>query len=281
MPNQQVDLALAFLQAQPRAAAKILEKQSVEQLADFLSNVPHTYGANVVGQFLPQYTARLCELLAPNVAAGLLSEMNVSLVAAIMRHCSEELSAQLLGLLPEKTRLACWLLLTYAEDAVGAWMIANVSTLPDDCNVGEAQSRVKSEQGTVDFGTILVVDRERHLQGLMHLPALMRASRSTPVVAVMQRSSDTLSARTALPTAANHPLWADRDSIPVANRNQQLVGLLRHVDLRRGLEQISSHIEAPDDADPIAGIYATYGKSLLALFDTVSDLASTETGKRN
>ena len=226
---QQVDLALAFLQSQPRAAAAILEQQPIEQVAEFLSNVPHTYAANVAGQFLPQYSARLCKLFAANVAAGLLSEMNVSLVAAIMRHCPEELSSQLLALLPEKTRLACWLLLTYSEDAVGAWMIANISTLPDDCAVGEAQTRVKSEQGTVDFGAMLVVDRDRQLKGLIQLPALMRASPDTPVTAVMQRTSESLSARTALHAAATHALWADRDSIPVTNRNHQLVGLLRGV----------------------------------------------------
>jgi magnesium transporter len=280
MAQQQIDLALAFLQSQPGAAATILEQQPIEQVADFLSHVPHTYGATVLEKILPHYAARLCKILKPNIAAALLSEMNVSLVAAVMRHCPGELSSQLLDLLPEKTRLACWLLLTYSEDSVGAWMTANVSTLPDDCNVEEALARVTSEQGTVNFGATLVVDRDRHIKGQLQLPALIRALPNTAITAVMDKILDSLSARTALSAAANHPLWVDRDSIPVTNRNQQLVGLLRHVDLRRGLAQISTSIVKTDGADPITGIYETYGKSLLALFDTVTDLTSS-TGRGN
>ncbi len=281
MARQQVDLALAFVQSQPGAAATILEQQPLEQVADFLSNVPHTYGATALEKILPQYSARLCKILQPNIAAALLSEMNVSLVAAIMRHCPGELSSQLLDLLPEKTRLACWLLLTYSEDAVGAWMTANISTLPDDCKVADALARVSAEHGMVNYAATLVVDRDRHLKGLVQLPALMRAPPTAAVTAVMDKLLDSLSARTALGAAANHPLWVDRDSIPVTNRNQQLVGLLRHVDLRRGLAQTSTSIDKTDGTDPITGIYETYGKSLLALFDTVTDLTRTRTGRGN
>jgi len=281
MAQQQVDLALAFLQSRPGAAATILEQQPLEQVAEFLSNVPHPYGATVLGKMLPQYSARLCQILKPNIAAGLLSAMNVSLVAAIMRHCPGELRSQLLDLLPEKTQLACWLLLTYSEDALGAWMTANISTLPDDCNVAEALARITAEHDTVNFGATLVVDRDRHLKGLVQLPALMRAAPTTTITAVMDKLVDSLSARMALNAATNHPLWVDRDSIPVTNRNQQLVGLLRHSDLRRGLEQTTTNIVTTDGADPITGIYETYGKSLLALFDTVTDLASTRTGRGN
>ena len=281
MAQHQVDLALAFVQSQPGAAATILEQQPLEQVADFLSNVPHTYAATALEKILPQYSARLCKILQPNIAAALLSEMNVSLVAAIMRHCPGELSSRLLDILPEKTRLACWLLLTYSEDAVGAWMTANISTLPDDCNVGEALARVSAEHGTLNYGTTLVVDRDRHLKGLVQLPALMRAPPTMAVTSVMDKLLDSLSARTALNAAVNHPLWVDRDSIPVTNRNQQLVGLLRHVDLRRGLAQTSTSIDKADGNDPITGIYETYGKSLLALFDTVTDLTRTRTGRGN
>ncbi len=161
---------------------------------------------------------------------------------------------------------------------MGALMTANVCR-PTTVMSGEALARVISEQGTVNFGATLVVDRDRHIKRTVRqLPALIRAPPNTAVTAVMDKILDSLSARTALGAAANHPLWVDRDSIPVTNRNQQLVGLLRHVDLRRGLAQTSTSIVKSDGADPITGIYETYGKSLLALFDTVTDLTSTGRG---
>ena len=275
MEDKRIALALAFLQSQPRAAATILEQQPLEQVAIFLSQVPHTHGAILLGKMLPQYTARLFRMLEPTVSAGMLSEMNLSLVAAILRHCNDELSQTLLGLLPEKTSLACRFLLNYSEDSVGAWMMANVSTLPDDCNVEQAWARIAAEQGTIEFGATLVIDRERLIKGVVSLPALLRSPSNTPIMVVAHKNSDSLSARMALNAAANHPFWANRDSIPVTNRKNQLVGILRHLDLRGGLEQLSTNIVQPEGADPITGIYETYGNSMLALFDTLTDMNST------
>ena len=61
--------------------------------------------------------------------------METSLVASIMRHSGKALSKQLLDLLADKTSIACRLRLNYFEEAVGAWMMANISTLPDDCSI--------------------------------------------------------------------------------------------------------------------------------------------------
>ena len=54
MDAEKVDLALAFLQSQPDAAAAILEQQPLEQVAEFLGILPHTYGALVLAKMLPQ-----------------------------------------------------------------------------------------------------------------------------------------------------------------------------------------------------------------------------------
>lgn len=275
MEDNKIVLALAFLQSQPGAAATILEQLPLEQVAIFLNHVPHTHGAAVLGKMLPQYTARLCRMLEPTVAAGMLSEINLSLVAAILRHCDSELSQTLLELLPEKTKLACRFLLNYSEDSVGAWMMANISTLPDDCSVEEARTRIAAEQGTIEFGATLVIDRDRFIKGVVNLPALLRSPSNASITVVVHKNNDSLSARMALNAAANHPFWANRDVIPVTNRNNQLVGILRHLDLRRGLEQLSTTIVQPEGADPITGIYETYGNSMLALFETLTDMNST------
>ena len=65
--------------------------------------------------------------------------------------------------------------------------------------------------------------------------------------------------------------------LAVTNRGNQLVGLLRHVNLRRGLAQISTSMSRPVGADPVSGIFEVYGKSLLALAETVSTVVRTKT----
>ena len=280
MDEQKVDLALAFLQSQPGAAAAILEQQPFEQVAEFLSGLPHTYGAMVLTKMLPQHTARLCRILQPTVAAGILSEMDNSLIAAVMRQCRGDLSRQLLGLLPDKTRLACRLLLNYSEDAVGAWMNANVSTLPDDCNVEQALQRIAQQESSIDLGLSLVVDRDRNLKGSVTLANLLRAPANTSISAVMVKGSPSISARTALKTAVDNPLWAEQDSIAVTNRKHKLVGVLRHLDMRNGLQQTSNSIVQSQGADPITGVFDVYGSSLLILFTTISDIARNRSGQR-
>jgi len=277
--EQKVDLALAFLQSQPGAAAAILEQQPVEQVAEFLSSLPHTYGALVLEKMLPQYTARLCRHLKPTIAAGMLSAMDISMIAAVMRHCRNNQCRQLLDLLPDKTGLATRLLLNYTEDAVGAWMHANVSTLPDDCSVEDAISRIREEQLAVDIGVSLVVNRNRNLQGRVTLSALLRAPGKAALTAIMVKDSRSISARTALKSARDNPLWHEQDSIVVTNRKQKLVGVLRHADLRKGLEQISTSIVQPQGVDTLTGIFEAYANSLLVLFATLGDIALGRSGR--
>lgn len=280
MDEQKVDLALAFLQSQPAEAAAILEQQPLEQVADFLGGLPHTYGAMVMAKMLPQYSARLCRELPPTIAAGILSGLDTSLVATVMRQCRGELGKQLLELLPDKTRLACRLLLNYSEDAVGAWMNAGISTLPDDCTAGEALDRIRRDPATLDTGVSLVVDRERYLRGLVSPASLLRVPANTAIATVMVSTSESISARTALKSAADNPLWEERDSIPVTNRNRKLVGLLRHLDLRNGLQQISASVQQARGGDAITGVFEVYGNSLLILFTAMSEIARGRTRPR-
>lgn len=273
MTEHKVDLALAFLQSQPAAAAAILEQQPLEQVAEFLSGLPHTYGAQVLAKMLPQYTARLCRALKPTIAAGLLSNMDISLIAAVMRLCHKDLCRELLDLLADKTRLATRLLLNYSEDAVGAWMLADLSTLPDDCSVEDALSRIRQERLTVDTGVSMVVNRSRYLQGRVTLAALLRAPGAAPLTAVMVKDNRSISGRTALKSAQDNPLWREQDCIAVTNRNQKLVGVIRHLDFRKGLEQISTSIDQPRGVDSLSGIAEAYASSLLVLFVTLGDIA--------
>jgi len=273
MSDQKIDLALAFLKSQPGAAAGILEQQPVERVAEFLSNVPYPHAASVLGKMLPQYATRLIKCMEPATSAAWLSEMDISLVVQIVRHTGKNLCKQLLDLLPEKTSIACRLLLNYSEEAVGAWMVSNFSSIPVDCNVEEALQRIRSEKLNIDTGVTYVIDRDRRIKGILSLATLMQSAMDITVNSLMGKNRESISARTALVTALANPNWDHRDSLPVTNRNQQLVGVLRYLDLRKGLDQISKTITQPEGADPVSGIYEAYGWCLLELFSTVADIS--------
>jgi len=279
MSDRKNDLALAFMQSQPGAAAAILEKQPLEYVADFFLNLPHSVTAPVLAKTLPQYSARLCSLLPPTTTADLLSEMDISQIASIMRNSDRKKRMQLLDLLPEQTSIACRLLLNYSEEAVGAWMQVNILTLPDDCSVKDALDMTRLDQQTIDTGAAYIINRDRNLKGVLNLSSMLRSPPKSLVMAVMDRNNNTsIPARTALTSAIRHAAWSQRDYLPVTNRKLQLIGVLRYVDLREGLDQISTTIVQPEAARPISGFTEVYGNSLLTLFNTVSAFAHTKPG---
>jgi len=276
MTDHRTELALAFLQSHPPSAAEILEQQSMADVAAFLRDVPHSYAAPVLERMLPQYTARLCLHLEPGIAAGFLSRMEISLATVILRHVDTSLQQSLLDLLPEKTAIACRLMLNYAEDQVGAWMEVHVAALPLDCTVKDALERLGLDESLMDSESICVVDREGSLHGLLHVTRLLRAGPETPVTALMHKHPHVIAGRTSLASAANHGGWISTDILPVINRNHKLVGMLRHVDLRRGLEQVAPHIEAPHGSDSLNTIFDIYAGSWLAMLGTVGELIGSQ-----
>jgi magnesium transporter len=275
MSNKKIDLALAFLQSQPDSAASVLEQQPIEYVAEFLRNIPFAHAASVLKRMLPQYTAAICKQLEPNVSANFLSEMDISLIAAIMRYSDKGLREKILKLLPERSKIACNLLLLYTEDEVGAWMMTGVMTLPDDCTVQKACQRIGAEQDIIDTDAIYVVDRQRRIQGSIVITKLLRAAPETPIMSVMKKNPYVISGRTAIISAINHHAWTKGDTVAIINNNHQMVGILRHVDLRRGLDEISNTITRPNNSDTITGVCEAYGASLLALLNIVGEAAGT------
>lgn len=278
MKSRKIDLAIAFLQSQPSSAASVLEQQSIEHVAVFLSEISYAHAAIAIGNMLPQYVAKICQHIEPTVAAAFMSEVDASSVAAIMRHLDPEKGHSILELLPEKTKLLCMFLLYYQEDAVGAWMIPNPPVVPCECTIKEARKRFSTEN-TIDIGVIHIVDRDRNLRGVLGISTLFSAAPSTQISTVMDKDFETISGRASVESAIEHSAWSRCETVAVTNRSQKLVGVIRHVDLRRGLKAASIDASAPIVSDPLSGLIEVYGKSLLALLNTFGETVSSRSNR--
>jgi len=269
MPEQRVELALAFLESHPVAAATILEQLSPADVVALLANIPERISAPVLERMLPQYTARLCKLMPAERSAKVLADMNSSIVAAILRHSNQEIRKQILEHLPEKTKLTCLFLLNYPEDTAGAWMIVQATSVAVDYSVAQALKILVEQEDFAQINTIFVVDRERRLQGELTYATLLRANPEAAVSALMETRTPVVLGRTNLETVDQLEVWEQRESIAIINRQNLFVGVLRHVDLRRGLAQVANKIEPPIGSDPITSILSVYGNSLFSLLDTL------------
>lgn len=271
MIDHKSELALAFLQAQPSAAAGVLEQQPIDKVAEFLKSVPYKQAAVVLKKMLPQYTARLCKYLDATTAAAFLSEMDVNLIAAILRHADNNTSNDVLALLPERIKLACNLLLSYPETAIGAWMVTNYISFPDDCSVQDAKQRLFSIGHVVGIATIYIVDRDRQIQGSVNVTKLLRSPSKNSIQSIMDKKIDAVSGRSSLSAVENDPMWQRAECVAVINSSRQIIGVFRHLDLRKGLIETSNTISELRGKDPIAGMLEVYGSCLLALFNTVGE----------
>ncbi len=281
MSRQKLDLALAFLVSQPAAAAAVLELVSASEAARFLREAPPGSAAVVLQKMLPSYVASLCAHLEPAVAAELLKDMDTDFLVAVLRCLDRRQRRRVLERLPERVRVTCRLLLHYSEEAVGAWMVASIRVLPEDCSAAEAQTRLTSELEGPDSEGVYVVDRDRKLRGFVGFGTLLSAASDASVSSIMEADVESVSGRASLVSVADHPVWAHRDSVAVVNRKQQLVGMLRHVDLRKGLGASAKTIEKSRGAGSISGAVEIYGQSFLALFGTVCEAVSQSGGRGN
>lgn len=270
--QQDLTLALDFLDEHPEEAVRTLEQHDAAQVAAFLAQVPASYSALVLGLALPAFAAHLCALLGPEPAARLLLQHGVSRMVAVLRHLEHALAEAILKECPQSRRHACQLLMLYPLDSVGAWMVPNTAVVTSDFSVQEVLNFLKDATEDTASKYVFVVDRAGIPLGRINYLRLLKADGATPVARLMEPMAGSISGRMPLAQADKLGCWEQGDVMPVTGAQQQFIGVLRHMDLRQGLrQQAARRPTVPAGSDPLSGIIDVYGKSLLALFDSVSN----------
>lgn len=271
MMNHDMDVVLTFIQKYPDAAARELELQAQENAAQFLASLPLVQGRRLLVNMLPVYAARICTHLSQDQAFALLAEFNANQLASLLRCMSGTTREALFKVLPEKTVAVCRLLMTYPEDTVGAWMMADTVMLrPENC-VADALQRFAAQDPSQQLDSLAVVGSNRHYAGQLYLRDLLQEKTETPVSQVMRKPLPQLPSRVSVSSAARHTEWRHVDMMAVLNSSKHLVGLLPHRALRCSVERSGEQprIRARDN---VAGaIGDVYGGSLIALLGLVGD----------
>ena len=259
------DLALTFIHQYPEAAARELELQPQEIAAELIAALPLKQGRELISHMLPPYVARLSTHWSLDTVAGLFAEISANNAASILRCITNPRRDELVRVLPEKTATICRLLMSYSEDTVGAWMKTGLIMLPSSCRVDEALKRFSSAGYSIISGALLVVDEQQHLVGTISLQTLMQSKAEASITPLIKPAPPILHARTSLVAANKNKGWQKNDTLAVLNRNQQLVGVLHHVDLRRSLSQYGESTNVTSSDDIISSVAEAYTGTLMAL----------------
>ena len=269
MAGQKQGLALAFLQTKPAAAARLLELQPPAEVATFLEGVPFSHATGVFERMLPHHAAEICAQMPPHTCAATLAPLDNHKIAAILRYLPVATQEQISDLFPEKVKLTLRIVFDYSDDSIGAWMIPNGLALPSDCKVSEALERVKGHDATNDHDLLPVIDRDGLLQGEASLRKLLSATPDLAITSIMQPVEVRLFGRANLETESKNPGWKTRDTLPVVNSKSRLVGILRHTDLRRGLEHAERPADESEDQGIITQMMQAYTACFVALANTL------------
>ena len=259
-------LTLAFLSGHPADAARVLERMPVAESGALFARIPARAAAPVLSAMLPTAAARNLGALEDDSAMALLASLGAQPAVLILRHVSEPRRTRLLEGLPTATAVASRLLLGYAENTVGAWADPDVTALVAQARVEDALERLRNgSDGPVE--RVYVIDADERLVGTVEIATLLRSPASAPLGTLAVKPPLVIAATTPLDGALEHRGWERSAALPVVERSERLIGVLRRAALRRALAQgRGAPGERPSDDDLATALGRGYWNAVSGLF---------------
>lgn len=262
-----VSLSLAFLEAHPADAARVLERLAPNAAADLLDSIPQRLAAPVARQMLPLFSARAMDKLADDSAASLLRAMGPQAGVAVLRQMPTARADTLLALLPAGHAVTFRLLLGYPENTVGAWADPHALALTPKLNVADALERLRETEHEHD--ALYVVDHDHRLLGVIALVELLRVPPDTLLRRMMRPPSVTVPAQSLIGAMRDHPGWASDRALVVVERGERFAGVLWQSSLALALAPSTIREPRHTPADALSLLAGGYWSSVAGLIDVV------------
>lgn len=277
MSKRKTTLALAYLKDHPRSAARSLEQNPSAEIAAFLADTPVAYAVPMLTHMLPQVAARACKIMPADTCADLLNPLESVTIAAIFRYLPASQRQELQSQLPARKRRSTATLLAYKQNTVGSWMIPDAPVLPSDGNGAQARTIIETMEGQQKADYLFAVDRDRNLIGRIHYTDTLALKPDQNILSSLKTNCRTLNGRTSLSQASEHPDWDLYDVLPVVGPNNRYNGVLRHVDLRRGLRHLAKMAHSQGARTDINNNLSDYAHSLYAVFQGMAHMLDSDT----
>jgi magnesium transporter len=215
-----------FLEQHPFEVATILESAAEEDAVAVLSPFPVTLAAGALERVDALYGAG-CLLRWPGDSVGaLLAALPAGAASRMLRTLDRVERERLLGTVEASAREALERTLRYPAGTAGALMEPSVLSLPEEIAAGEAQRRIRQRARYVR-DHVWLVDASQKLTGVLDLRDLVMASDERLLGEIAQPVETKLPAETPVDEIELHPGWRRLDVLPVVDRDERLVGVLR------------------------------------------------------
>jgi len=251
------DIALAFVAAHPGEAARVLESLPTRDAGELFAAIPAPLAARVFAAMLPTAAARILGDLPESVAVALAAAADTQSIVAILRHVEPALRTRLLAALPATAAVAARMLLGFPDDSVGAWTDTAIVVVPAASNAAAALDLLRAAAGD-DHDRVYVVDADQRLVGSISLHGLLRADARALASSLARPAPAVLAAMMPLASVRGSTVWERTQSLPVLDRDQRLVGILRRAALSRAMRARS---RTGTEDERIESVAATLARS--------------------
>ncbi|OGR14094.1 MAG: magnesium transporter [Deltaproteobacteria bacterium RIFOXYB12_FULL_58_9] len=228
-------LLCGLTEANPDAAARILEAFAAEEAGRAFNRLNVGSAAMVLGRMTPELALAAILQVKPERRTPLLEHMVPHVAVRLLRLVEPDTRTAWLEPLGEKLAAPLRALIAYPPDTAGGTMDPIVTTLPVDIKVGEAVSVLrKAPRSTVVY--LYVVDRDQRLEGVVGIRDLLLASPKDPIAPLVNRDV------TSIPAELDRDLLAETMqrskllALPVIDHERHLLGVVRHDQVIRAVQ---------------------------------------------
>ncbi|MEW5914550.1 MAG: magnesium transporter [Thermodesulfobacteriota bacterium] len=214
------DAAERLLGLQPTEVARLVERLGPEKALPVFEFVALDVQKEALKHLDRQTLVQLTTLMSPDDRADLVEELD------------GDFQDRLLSLLSANMRQNVRRLMDYPEDSAGAYMTTDYALLHPDSDVQSALEEVRLQAATAEtVYYIYVVDRSRHLLGLVSLRDLIVARRHSRVGDIMSKPVISVRADEDIEEVAKLTTRYDFLAVPVVDDQGRMLGIITFDDL--------------------------------------------------
>lgn len=228
--SERLKLAEYFVEHHNAVAIGALQQMPANAAGEMIEAIDDSLSVSTLVSMLPAVAAKCLTSVPSASAAKYLNQMGAKEVAAILRYTKEPTRKKLLGQLSRRHSLRVSILLRYPKPLVGAWMDSVTVCFQVQTSVSDAKLQVVDEGYT--YNEIYVVGEDNHVLGVVPFIDLLQSSESEDsVAAIMKPAAKPIYASLTLKQAIEGSNWSEQDTLPVIDRDQKLIGIVRFIDL--------------------------------------------------
>ena len=235
-----------FITRHPTEAARLLERRTIEDTAEFLKALPADLTLQLFNQFERQTALKCFKMLDTEAAAHLVKNLPRQVVSIYLRQLSEEVRESIFNLVGKETALPLRRTLHYPENCAGALADPAVLIFPEDLNTKEALTQIKKYPEKVIY-YLYIVNRNQKLTGVMSIREIMSARTDIRLSNAMHSNVVSLAAGQNFQAILDHPGWQEYHALPVVDETGIFLGVIRYKTLKR-IERESKRSILPSQA---------------------------------